>query len=180
MFLIILFGFTRTVAVAVAFFLCWAPFHSQRLMAVYGKTSRPQSDIFRNTYTALTYISGVLYFMSTCINPLLYSIMSHKFRNAFKVINLFYAIKKNINSKNISSISGVRVLAENFHWGFWWKKLYLLAYIPYNTDIECWYFWYTNKIFAYLHAWTISGRFINTIMYSQNLYSAFVWLCLFK
>lgn len=76
------------VAVAVAFFLCWAPFHAQRLMAVYGKTSRPKSDLFRHIYTALTYISGVLYFMSTCINPLLYSIMSHKFRNAFKVIKI--------------------------------------------------------------------------------------------
>lgn len=76
------------VAVAVAFFLCWAPFHSQRLMAVYGKSSRPTSELFRNIYTVLTYVSGVLYFMSTCINPLLYSIMSHKFRNAFKVIKL--------------------------------------------------------------------------------------------
>jgi len=27
------------VAVAVAFFICWAPFHAQRLMAVYGSTS---------------------------------------------------------------------------------------------------------------------------------------------
>ncbi|XP_055323511.1 pyrokinin-1 receptor-like [Sitodiplosis mosellana] len=73
------------IAVAVAFFLCWAPFHSQRLMAVYGKSSRPTSELFRNIYTVLTYVSGVLYFMSTCINPLLYSIMSHKFRNAFKI-----------------------------------------------------------------------------------------------
>lgn len=79
--------FLVAVAVAVAFFLCWAPFHSQRLMAVYGKSSRPTSDLFRHIYTALTYVSGVLYFMSTCINPLLYSIMSRKFRTAFKVIN---------------------------------------------------------------------------------------------
>lgn len=74
------------VAVAVAFFLCWAPFHAQRLMAVYGKVFSPKSRIFMQTYTVLTYVSGVLYFMSTCINPLLYSIMSHKFRNAFRVI----------------------------------------------------------------------------------------------
>lgn len=74
------------VAVAVAFFLCWAPFHAQRLMAVYGKVFSPKSRIFMQTYTVLTYVSGVLYFMSTCINPLLYSIMSLKFRNAFKVI----------------------------------------------------------------------------------------------
>lgn len=74
------------VAVAVAFGCCWAPFHAQRLMAVYGKIFSPRSHIFMQTYTVLTYVSGVLYFMSTCINPLLYSIMSHKFRNAFKVI----------------------------------------------------------------------------------------------
>lgn len=77
------------VAVAVAFFLCWAPFHAQRLMAVYGLSlinigiSR---DAFNDYFRILDYTSGVLYFLSTCINPLLYNIMSHKFREAFKVI----------------------------------------------------------------------------------------------
>uniref|UniRef100_A0A1B0DGN0 G-protein coupled receptors family 1 profile domain-containing protein n=1 Tax=Phlebotomus papatasi TaxID=29031 RepID=A0A1B0DGN0_PHLPP len=102
---------SHAVAVAVAFFLCWAPFHAQvrefimlhgdenvisrtlydfllpadrRLMAVYGQTVETPPEIFYNIYTALTYISGVLYFLSTCINPLLYNIMSHKFRDAFK------------------------------------------------------------------------------------------------
>lgn len=76
------------VAVAVAFFLCWAPFHAQRLMAVYGLNlinigiSR---DAFNDYFRILDYTSGVLYFLSTCINPLLYNIMSHKFREAFKV-----------------------------------------------------------------------------------------------
>ncbi|KAJ6640305.1 Pyrokinin-1 receptor, partial [Pseudolycoriella hygida] len=50
------------VAVVVAFFLCWAPFHAQRLVAMYG----------------------IMYYVSTCINPLLYNIMSNKFRDAFK------------------------------------------------------------------------------------------------
>lgn len=71
------------VAVVVAFFLCWAPFHGQRLMAVYGSST--SSQLFYNVYAALTYLSGILYFLSTCINPLLYNIMSHKFRDAFKV-----------------------------------------------------------------------------------------------
>ncbi|XP_075149872.1 uncharacterized protein LOC142223949 [Haematobia irritans] len=73
------------IAVAVAFFLCWAPFHAQRLMAVYGSTSGIQSDIFNNIFHVLDYTSAVLYFLSTCINPLLYNLMSHKFREAFKV-----------------------------------------------------------------------------------------------
>ncbi|CAD7084087.1 unnamed protein product [Hermetia illucens] len=74
------------VAVAVAFFLCWAPFHAQRLVAVYGsKSVTSHSDLFYKVYKVLTYISGVLYYLSTCINPLLYNIMSYKFRDAFKL-----------------------------------------------------------------------------------------------
>ncbi|XP_017039742.1 pyrokinin-1 receptor isoform X2 [Drosophila ficusphila] len=73
------------VAVAVAFFICWAPFHAQRLMAVYGSSSGIESKWFNDVFSILDYTSGVLYFLSTCINPLLYNIMSHKFREAFKV-----------------------------------------------------------------------------------------------
>lgn len=69
-----------TVAVVVAFFLCWAPFHAQRLVAIYG-SGNDHLDI----YVVMTYISGILYYLSTCINPLLYNLMSNKFREAFKV-----------------------------------------------------------------------------------------------
>ena len=40
-------------------------------------------DVF--IYSVATYVSGVLYYLSTCINPLLYNLMSNKFRQAFKV-----------------------------------------------------------------------------------------------
>ncbi|XP_062559613.1 pyrokinin-1 receptor-like [Armigeres subalbatus] len=70
------------VAVVATFFFCWAPFHAQRLMAVYGAVTNTDNEFFFQVYTYLTYISGILYFLSTCINPLLYHIMSHKFRDA--------------------------------------------------------------------------------------------------
>ncbi|XP_014204651.2 G-protein coupled receptor 39 [Copidosoma floridanum] len=76
------------VAVVVAFFICWAPFHAQRLLAVYAQRNKKDErkrTIVLPFYTALTYISGVLYYLSTTINPLLYNIMSNKFREAFKV-----------------------------------------------------------------------------------------------
>ncbi|XP_077284692.1 pyrokinin-1 receptor-like [Arctopsyche grandis] len=73
------------VAVAVSFFICWAPFHAQRLLAVYGKNTDEPSHLLMQVYKVLTYLSGVLYFLSTTINPFLYSIMSNKFREAFKV-----------------------------------------------------------------------------------------------
>ncbi|XP_013783945.2 pyrokinin-1 receptor-like [Limulus polyphemus] len=69
------------IAVVVAFFVCYAPFHAQRLMATYVTDPTPTETII---YDVLTYLSGVLYYVSTTINPILYSIMSFKFRQAFK------------------------------------------------------------------------------------------------
>ncbi|XP_046406541.1 pyrokinin-1 receptor-like isoform X2 [Ischnura elegans] len=73
------------VAVVVAFFICWAPFHAQRLLAIYGYGGEGKTtpDVI-TAYQALTYVSGVLYYLSTTVNPVLYHIMSHKFREAFK------------------------------------------------------------------------------------------------
>ncbi|XP_054003342.1 pyrokinin-1 receptor-like isoform X2 [Hylaeus anthracinus] len=73
------------VAVVVAFFICWAPFHAQRLLAVYAQSSETESQhVLVIVYTILTYMSGVFYYLSTTVNPLLYNIMSNKFREAFK------------------------------------------------------------------------------------------------
>ncbi|XP_035784017.1 pyrokinin-1 receptor-like isoform X3 [Anopheles albimanus] len=76
------------VAVVVAFFLCWAPFHAQRLVYIYGvdKDHQPSDPLVLKLFVVTTYISGILYYLSTCINPLLYNIMSNKFRQAFKSI----------------------------------------------------------------------------------------------
>lgn len=68
------------VAVVVAFFLCWAPFHIQRLIAIHGDPTQ-----HLQLYVVATYVSGILYYLSTCVNPILYNLMSNKFREAFKV-----------------------------------------------------------------------------------------------
>jgi hypothetical protein len=72
-----------SVAVVVAFFICWAPFHAQRLFAIYA--TKKQASVMLKIYEIMTYISGILYYVSTTINPILYHIMSLKFREAFKV-----------------------------------------------------------------------------------------------
>jgi hypothetical protein len=74
------------VAVVVAFFICWAPFHAQRLYAIYGM--QQQAPVMLQVYEIMTYISGILYYVSTTINPILYHTMSLKFREAFKVSTL--------------------------------------------------------------------------------------------
>ncbi|XP_043203360.1 pyrokinin-1 receptor-like isoform X1 [Amphibalanus amphitrite] len=70
------------VAVVVAFFICWAPFHAQRLLAISVPDNR--SEVVNAIMQGLYRVSGVLYFVSTCVNPILYHIMSAKFRQAVR------------------------------------------------------------------------------------------------
>lgn len=72
----------------MAFFICWAPFHTQRLVAIYVpivNDLHEEKNKYLIVYEVITYISGILYYLSTTINPILYNIMSNKFREAFKV-----------------------------------------------------------------------------------------------
>ena len=69
------------VAVVLAFFICWAPFHAQRLMATHVQAPTAAEEVM---FAILTHISGITYYVSATINPILYSIMSLKFRQAFK------------------------------------------------------------------------------------------------
>ncbi|CAL1529549.1 unnamed protein product [Lymnaea stagnalis] len=69
------------VAVVVAFFLCWAPYHTQRLLAVYFDELPTQDS---EAHKVVLYVSGVTYYLSATVNPVLYSIMSLKFRQAFR------------------------------------------------------------------------------------------------
>ena len=65
----------------VAFFVCWAPFHAQRLLTLYKKE---RSNSSATLEIVLFYVSGILYYVSSVINPILYSTMSAKYRTAFK------------------------------------------------------------------------------------------------
>lgn len=67
-------------AVVIMFFVCWAPFHAQRLLYVYAQAS----DYYPDLNEWLYILSGCLYYFSTTINPILYNLMSIKYRQAFK------------------------------------------------------------------------------------------------
>uniref|UniRef100_A0A665TP12 Neuromedin U receptor 1 n=1 Tax=Echeneis naucrates TaxID=173247 RepID=A0A665TP12_ECHNA len=64
----------------VLFGLCWAPFHIDRLMWSYLDTSSEQHlKIFEYVHI----ISGVCFYLSSAINPILYNFMSTRFREMF-------------------------------------------------------------------------------------------------
>ena len=70
------------VSVVVLFFVSWAPFHFQRLGYVYFK----HLSFYRAVNQILFYLSGCFYFLSSTLNPILYNVMSAKYRNAFKTV----------------------------------------------------------------------------------------------
>ncbi|XP_059609125.1 neuropeptides capa receptor isoform X2 [Phlebotomus argentipes] len=67
-------------AVVIFFFVCWVPFHAQRLLYLYGQ----QWDYYGIVNEWLFFCGGVLYYISCTINPILYNVMSHRYRVAFK------------------------------------------------------------------------------------------------
>uniref|UniRef100_A0A7N6AXW0 G-protein coupled receptors family 1 profile domain-containing protein n=1 Tax=Anabas testudineus TaxID=64144 RepID=A0A7N6AXW0_ANATE len=64
----------------VVFGICWAPFHVDRLMWSYINPSfEKHLEIFEHVHV----ISGVFFYLSSAINPILYNLMSTRFREMF-------------------------------------------------------------------------------------------------
>ena len=94
-------GFLFPVAVVVAFFICWIPFHSQRLMFVVVTLYREWTvglqqasyfcsnilfaslEFLSQAQHVLFMVSGVFYYFNSILNPILYTIMSKRFRRGF-------------------------------------------------------------------------------------------------
>ncbi|XP_022610738.1 neuromedin-U receptor 1-like [Seriola dumerili] len=64
----------------IVFGLCWAPFHVDRLVWSYINTS---SDQHRQIFEHVHIVSGVFFYLSSAINPVIYNLMSTRFREMF-------------------------------------------------------------------------------------------------
>jgi len=70
------------VAVVASFFFCWSPYHARRVASNHVTSYSP--EVVLRVYVYLTYISGITYYMTATINPILYQLLSLKFRLAFR------------------------------------------------------------------------------------------------
>ncbi|GFT59319.1 neuropeptides capa receptor [Nephila pilipes] len=70
--------------VVVAFFVCWAPYHSQRLLFLYVSLYGEWTETLRKLNQDLFSLAGCFYYFNSTINPILYSVMSNRFRVAFR------------------------------------------------------------------------------------------------
>jgi len=84
------------VVVVSAFFFCWTPFHTQRLMFVLVTLFDTWSPTLTQVQHVLFTTSGVFYYFNSVVNPILYSLMSKRFRRGFADIkrNLIQRINK--------------------------------------------------------------------------------------
>ncbi|XP_041988163.1 pyrokinin-1 receptor-like [Aricia agestis] len=67
-------------AVAAFFFICWSPYFTLRVMALMDYSYPDHMWVWR----VIIYMCSINSYMSAVVNPILYSLMSRKFRQAFK------------------------------------------------------------------------------------------------
>lgn len=102
------------VSVVVSFFICWLPFHIQRLLSLFityhdGNVSPAVETLFSLVY----YISGCCYYSNSAINPILYNLFSEKYRKAFCLTILGARITKRIRPHWQHSRNGLRQLENS-------------------------------------------------------------------
>ncbi|XP_005997416.1 neuromedin-U receptor 1 isoform X2 [Latimeria chalumnae] len=67
----------------VVFGICWAPFHTDRLMwSFIGHWTGEMHQVFQYVHI----ISGVFFYLSSTVNPILYNLMSTRFHEMFKEV----------------------------------------------------------------------------------------------
>uniref|UniRef100_A0A3Q2P572 Neuromedin U receptor 1 n=1 Tax=Fundulus heteroclitus TaxID=8078 RepID=A0A3Q2P572_FUNHE len=67
----------------VVFGICWAPFHTDRLMWSFISD---WTDSHHKIFEYVHIISGVFFYLSSAVNPILYNLMSTRFREMFKEV----------------------------------------------------------------------------------------------
>ncbi|KAL1509281.1 hypothetical protein ABEB36_004043 [Hypothenemus hampei] len=97
--------------VVLGFFVCWAPFHAQRLMTIYFR----DNELIEEVNYWMFFITGLCYYFSSTLNPILYNIMSEKMRNAFKEIFCGIKPKKNSKRGTFRETSNTYVSMHNNH-----------------------------------------------------------------
>lgn len=71
------------VVVVIMFFICWSPFHIQHVLSPYlTQVVDFETAIILNTVLFIT--SGIFYYTSCTINPIIYNLMSNRYRTAFR------------------------------------------------------------------------------------------------
>ncbi|XP_063152526.1 neuromedin-U receptor 2 [Candoia aspera] len=64
----------------IVFGICWAPFHTDRLFYSFVST---WTEPLANVFNLIHVVSGVFFYLSSAVNPIVYNLLSWHFRMAF-------------------------------------------------------------------------------------------------
>uniref|UniRef100_A0A8D2LT17 Neuromedin U receptor 2 n=1 Tax=Varanus komodoensis TaxID=61221 RepID=A0A8D2LT17_VARKO len=64
----------------IIFGICWAPFHTDRLFYSFVIN---WTESLANTFNLIHVVSGVFFYLSSVVNPIIYNLLSRRFRIAF-------------------------------------------------------------------------------------------------
>ncbi|XP_038046785.1 thyrotropin-releasing hormone receptor-like [Patiria miniata] len=103
-------------SVVVVFFVCWFPMRILMLWQIFAPRESVYSWLVANQHTFVVMLAGfrVLIYINSAINPILYNLISTKFRAAFRsVIRCEDArrsrSKRSISTRSFTSTSSLRV-----------------------------------------------------------------------
>ncbi|XP_006894805.1 PREDICTED: neuromedin-U receptor 2-like [Elephantulus edwardii] len=69
----------------LVFAICWTPFHIDRLFFSFVEE---WTESLAAVFNLIHVVSGVFFYLSSAVNPIIYNLLSHRFRSAFwKVIS---------------------------------------------------------------------------------------------
>ncbi|XP_007526183.1 neuromedin-U receptor 2 [Erinaceus europaeus] len=65
----------------LVFAICWTPFHIDRLFFSFVKK---WTESLATVFNLVHVVSGVFFYLSSAVNPIIYNLLSHRFRVAFR------------------------------------------------------------------------------------------------
>ncbi|XP_030069279.1 neuromedin-U receptor 2 [Microcaecilia unicolor] len=81
----------------MVFAICWAPFHVDRLFFSFVLD---WTEPLANVFNIIHVVSGVFFYLSSAVNPLIYNLLSRRFRSAF--LNVMPVHCKSWNAKDLA------------------------------------------------------------------------------
>lgn len=111
--------------VVLAFFVCLLPFRALTLWIIIVPADSIM-NLGMETFYNILYVSRIMFHINSAINPILYNIMSSKFRGGFlklcgmKVLRKKYLNKRDINRKNtFNTTSSTNTSSHHTNESFW-------------------------------------------------------------
>lgn len=96
-----------TGALVIVFGICWAPFHIDRVMWSYINDWTAENH---HVFEYVHLLSGVFFYLSSVVNPILYNLMSSRFREMFREV----VCQKDHRQLSISKVTLRSVVSASF------------------------------------------------------------------